>query len=188
MVSDTRRQQHQHLASGGQSVDWMLCGQWEPSHCQNISFSPNLLRGMQQFSFHKEEETAWAACMEWFPTGAWILRLIYQGYLTCDVKGLASLMAVLQDHLHVFNFCSCCPCRSLSAIHFSTSWTTTFDYSISWPSGCGQPLSAMNSMIHQIPWHGSCVWVVHQLCTRTAHIAPMTGCNNYWPEPRMPMN
>jgi hypothetical protein len=78
---------------------------------------------VQQSSFHKEEETTWAAYMEGLPTGPWNPRLIYQGNLTCDAKGLASLMAVGQDHLHVIHLCSCCPCCSLSlclsAIHFS---------------------------------------------------------------------
>jgi hypothetical protein len=35
--------------------------------------------------------------------------------------------------------------------------------------------SAMNSMSHKIPWHGSCIWVVRQSCTRTAQTAPMTS-------------
>lgn len=156
----------------------MHCDQiWEPSHSQNLSNSPHLLSEVQQSSFHKVEETAWAAYTEGLPTGPWNPRLNYKGNLTCDVKGLAWLMAVGQNHLHVTHFCSYCPCCSLclSAIHFSMAWTTTFDYSILWPSGFGQPLSAMNSMSQQIPWHGSCIWVVRQPCTRTAQTAPMTS-------------
>jgi hypothetical protein len=87
---------------------------WEPSHSENLSISPHLLRGVQQSSFHKEEETAWAAYMEGLPTGPWNPRLTYQVNLTCDVKGLASLTAVGQDNLHVIHFCSCCPCCSVS--------------------------------------------------------------------------
>jgi len=156
----------------------MHCEQiWELSHSQNLSISPHLLRGVQQSSFHREEETTWAAYMEVLPTDPWNPQLTYQGNLTCDVKGLASLMAVGQDHHLVMHFCSCCPsCAvSLSAIHSSTVWTTTLDYCLLWPLGFGQPLSAMNSMSQQIPWHGSCVWVVHQPCTRTAQTAPTSG-------------
>jgi len=65
-------------------------------------------------------------------------------------------MAVGQDHLHVMHFLlllSLLRALSLflSAIHFSTAWTTTLDYGILWPTGFGQPLSAMNSMSQQIP-------------------------------------
>ena len=112
--------------------------------------------------------------MEGLPTGPWNPGLTYQGNLTSDGKGLASLMAVEQDHLHVIHFCSCCPCCSLSAIHCSTELTTTFDYSILWSSGFTQPLCAMNSISQQTPWHESCAWVGHQPCTRTAQTAPTT--------------
>lgn len=145
----------------------MHCEQiWEPSHSQNLSISPHLLRGVKQSIFHKEGETVWAAYLEGLPTGPWNTRFTYHDNLTCDVKGLASLMAVGQDHLHVIHLCSCSPCYSVSAIHFSTARTITFYYSISWPSGFGQPLSAMNSMSQQIPWLGSCVWISTSLAPR----------------------
>jgi hypothetical protein len=93
----------------------MHCEQiWKPSQSQNLSISSHLLWGVQQSNFHKEEETAWAAYMEGLPTGPRNPRLTYQGNLTCDAKGLASLMAVGQDQLHVIHLCSCCPCCSLA--------------------------------------------------------------------------
>jgi len=115
--------------------------------------------------------------MEGLATDPWNPRLTYQGNLTCDVKGLASLMAVGHDHLHVIHFCSCCPCCSLclSAIHFSNCMDHHLWLQYIVAIRLWSPTLCYEHMSQQIPWHGSCVWVVHQPCTRTAQKAPLTS-------------